>query len=170
MVSSFECVVREAVQAMHAATTPDALTIMQIVIHSALAYSSDTSQLTSLEQSICTLGADAEWMQEAYLRWAMTQLKLDDARAAYRNILRNSKSSEHMFQLCITFEKAQGTMSKGHISKLYDEALRAHGNVSVGLWTSLIMEKLKEGDALEVGKLHFRANKALGYEINMPLV
>jgi len=170
VVSSFECVVREAVQAMHAATTPDALTIMQIVIHSALAYSSDTSQLTSLEQSICTLGADAEWMQEAYLRWAMTQLKLDDARAAYRNILRNSKSSEHMFQLCITFEKAQGTMSKGHISKLYDEALRAHGNVSVGLWTSLIMEKLKEGDALEVGKLHFRANKALGYEINMPLV
>lgn len=170
MVSGFEGMLREAVQAMQAAAPPDALKIMQIVIHSALAHSSDASQLTSLEESISTLGPDAEWMQEAYLRWAMTQLPVPEARAAYRTILRNSKSSEHMFQLCITFEKAQATRSEGQISKLYDEALRAHGNESVGLWTSLIMEKLKEGDAIEVGKLHFRAKKALGYEINMPLV
>jgi hypothetical protein len=157
-----------AVRMLPCATRKDIATVLEAVIHCAMVCGSDVANICQkIGPLVPKLDGHAQWLKEVYLRWVMTSVDLHTARAIYVKVLQHPNNSVSTFLMCIAFEKAQPLPASDQISMLYEKALHLHGSRSVDLWLSLILDHKSVGNAHEVGRLHFRATKALSDPVDV---
>lgn len=122
---------------------------------------SETENIFQQCISICSSQEVLTKIKEDYIELVILKEGITKGRKVYRRLNKEKPVSVSCYQKCITAERSQASPSLKHLQKLYETALEEFGEQTPGFWLDYLGMELEEGDLEMVGKLHWRAMKAL---------
>ncbi|XP_064620743.1 U3 small nucleolar RNA-associated protein 6 homolog [Lineus longissimus] len=147
-------------KALNSVHKKDALPIYQLMIDWAIAAKSEKINdlfKAGMSKRSC-VGCP---IKEVYVEWLGLTRSIKKVREEYNRLSKVKPVSVNFFNKFIMLERCQDQTDVVRLRQIYEDAISEYGNNNPDLWLDYIKLELTEGDAMNSGKIHWRAMKQL---------
>ncbi|KAL4240666.1 U3 snoRNP protein [Mactra antiquata] len=162
----------ELKQAQKSVPQTETWSLVQLVLNHAMKIDAVDTTVRLLESSMIGRSELSSPAKEVYLEYEYLKHGIQHARKIYNRVLQFKPVSLQFYKSYISMELSQANPKMKIIRSVYEEAVTEHGSKNPDIWLEFIKleSNHSKGKPENVGKLHYRAVKALDGALNQEFI